>query len=53
MLSIEHLLIVIDLGWYAFLDILTVIPVQMIFAERSIKVNNKSLPVIIFDAFLM
>lgn len=41
------------LGWYAFLDVLTVIPVQMFFAERSVRINKNNKFVLFTDAFLI
>ena len=31
---------ILDLGWYPALDMLTVVPVQLFFAERSIKIKQ-------------
>jgi hypothetical protein len=32
-----------DFGYYPLLDILTVVPVQLVFADRSVKINNRNI----------
>jgi hypothetical protein len=39
----------VDFGAYPLLDILTVVPVQLVFADRSVKINNRSLVVSIVN----
>lgn len=33
----------LDFGFYPLLDILTVVPVQLVFADRSVKINNRNI----------
>jgi hypothetical protein len=41
------------LGWYSILDGFTVVPVQLFFAERAIRINNNSVLIGIVACLLM
>jgi hypothetical protein len=43
----------IDFGIYPVLDVLTVIPVQLIFADRSFKINQRNIFIGIIDYGMM
>lgn len=41
------------LGYYPILDGLTVVPVQLFFAERAVRINGNSLLITIVSGILM
>lgn len=43
----------VDFGVYPICDVLTVVPVQVIFADRSIRINNRSLYITVLNYGLM
>ena len=41
------------LGWYPIFDGFTVVPVQLFFAERAVRINGNSLVIAIVSGVLM
>jgi hypothetical protein len=46
-------MVAVAFGFYPLFDGFTVIPVQLFFAERSIKINRNSRAIVFIDCILM
>ena len=40
------------LGWYGILGVMTSVPVQLIFVERSVRINNNNKTILIISLIL-